>query len=361
MKNTPNWTRGSCIGKGSFGTVNLAVDKFNGEVFAVKSANTTADISFSALENEIQILKSLSSPYIVAYRGDDVTVESNSIVYKNLHMEYMPGGTVADVGKHGYDDVTIRSYTKSIVSALSYIHARNIVHCDVKGRNVLVGEIPGSAKLADFGSAIDLSCENKGIRGSPLWMAPEVVRGEYQGPESDVWSLGCTVIEMITGQPAWLDRGVDTLCQIGYSNDLPNLPACISDELRDFLDKCLRRDRSERWSCEELLQHPYLLSCTSFSPKFGDKKWSPKSVFDWSDLNFSEEESQIENSDTSSTSANAKQRIGKLCSNVAPNWESDGWEVVRTETVTTSQPSSSVNDLTVTEREMICTPPGKQN
>ncbi|GJX16473.1 mitogen-activated protein kinase kinase kinase 18 [Tanacetum coccineum] len=331
------------------------VDKSIDDVFAVKSANTNAFPFSEALENEIRYLKSLSSPYIVAYLGDDVTTENESTRYRNLHMEYMPGGIVADVGKQGHDDVTIRSYTKCIVSALSYIHSRNIVHCDVKGRNVLVGEIPGSAKLADFGSAIDLRYENKGTCGSPLWMAPEVIRGEYQGPESDVWSLGCTVIEMITGQPAWLDRGVDTLCQIGYSNDLPNLPAHCSEELSDFLNKCLRRDRSERWSCDQLLQHPYLLSC-NISSKFEDRKQSPRSVFDWSNLKFSDKEPQVENWSTSSTSSNAKQRVGKLCSNVAANWESDGWEVVRKETVTNSEPSESIVDLTVTEREMICTP-----
>ncbi|KAI3526264.1 hypothetical protein L1887_05510 [Cichorium endivia] len=354
MTSTPNWVRGLCIGRGSFGTVSLAVDKTDGAVFAVKSVNKNSGRFSQALENEIRILKSLSSPYVVGYRGDDVTSENSSVLYRNLHMEYMPGGTVADLAKHG-EDVTVRSYTRCIVSALRYIHERNIVHCDVKGKNVLIGVIPGEAKLADFGSAVELGVPVSGSRGSPLWMAPEVLRGECQGPESDVWSLGCTVIEMVTGKPAWQDRGVDTLCQIGYSDEIPNLPGHFSDELRDFLSKCLRREPSERWSCDQLLRHPFLLSCSSSSSEFTDKKWSPRCVFDWSDSNFSEgETSEIENTTTNLNSSNAIRRIGTLASNSAANWESDGWELVRNAAVTTNESSSEEEeeeDMSITEAE----------
>ncbi|KAI3829995.1 hypothetical protein L1987_04127 [Smallanthus sonchifolius] len=361
MTNTPNWIRGICIGKGSFGTVNLAVDKPNGAVFAVKSVNQNSGRFSEALENEIRILKSLSSDYIVGYRGDDVTTE-NSAVYRNLHMEYMPGGTVADLDKR-VDDVTVRSYTRCIVSALSYIHARNIIHCDVKGKNVLVES--GVAKLADFGSAVESGgpVSGSGTRGSPLWMAPEVVRGEYQGPESDVWSLGCTVIEMVTGKPAWQDRGVDTLCQIGFSKELPKLPAHISDELRDFISKCLKRNRLERWSCDQLLQHPFLLSCSCFSSPSGfiDKKWSPRCVFDWSDSNFTDDNtSEIDVSNVNSNSSYARQRISILSSNSTANWESEGWELVRNVAITNPRPSDfeyAEDDFLVLEEQMAVTWP----
>ncbi|KAI3667762.1 hypothetical protein L6452_42831 [Arctium lappa] len=347
INKSPNWVRGHCIGKGSFGTVTLAVNKSDGRHFAVKSVNQTSPHLSQALENEIRILKSLSSPYIVNYLGDDFTSEFSPAVYRNLHMEYMPGGTVADMAEHG-EGPTVRSYTRCIVSALSYIHRKNIIHCDVKGRNVLIGGISGAAKLADFGSAAEMGGSIKMTRGSPLWMAPEVVRGEYQGPESDVWSLGCTVIEMVTGKAAWQDRGIDTLCQIGYSDELPELPGHFSGELCDFLCKCLRRDRSERWSCDQLLQHPFLLSCTSF-PSWGptNKKCSPRCVFDWSNTNFSDEESSSSeirnsnsnfyssetmnsNSNSNLNSEEVKRRMFFLCCNsAAANWESDGWELVR--------------------------------
>ncbi|KAL4587767.1 hypothetical protein LXL04_000641 [Taraxacum kok-saghyz] len=359
MITPPNWVRGVCIGRGSFGTVNLAVDKSDGGVFAVKSVKQNSRRFSQALENEIRILKSLSSPYVVGYLRDDVTADNSSVVYRNLHMEYMPGGTVADLAKHG-EDATVRSYTRCIVSALSYIHARNIVHCDVKGKNVLVGGIPGKAKLADFGSALELNgAPVSGIRGSPLWMAPEVIRGEGQGPESDVWSLGCTVIEMVTGMPAWQDRGVDTLCQIGYSDDLPTLPGHFSDELRDFLNKCLIRVPSERWSCNQLLRHPFLLSCSSSSSsEYMDRKSSPRCVFDWSELNFSDgETSEIENTTMNLNSSNAMRRIGTLASNLMANWESDGWERVRNVAVTTAELSEDDENFTNTAAEAAETTP----
>ncbi|KAF5821675.1 putative mitogen-activated protein kinase kinase kinase STE-STE11 family [Helianthus annuus] len=343
MTTTPNWIRGACIGKGSFGTVNLAVDKSNGTIFAVKSVKQNSGCFLEALENEIGILKSLSSHYIIGYRGDDVTAEPSSVPYRNLHMEYMPGGTVADLNVYDLDDVTLQSYTRCITSALSYLHSKKIIHCDVKGKNVLVGSVQGVAKLADFGSAVKSDGRISGTRGSPLWMAPEVVRGEYQGPESDVWSLGCTVIEMITGKPAWQDRGVDTLVQIGYSLELPKLPAQISDELKDFLSKCLTRSVSERWSCDQLLQHPFLLSCSTL--QFNDKKWSPRCVFDWSDTNFSDDNmSEVDNSHVSSNSLDVLHRISELSSDFPSNWESDGWETVRNAVVTV--------DLSISDEEM---------
>ncbi|KAK1578143.1 hypothetical protein Q3G72_027886 [Acer saccharum] len=98
------------------------------------------------------------------------------------------------------DESILRSHVYCIVSALCHIHSNDIIHYDVKRRNVLVSWNPRFYKLVDFGSMMELSstndnmCQEKSIVpcGSPLWMAPKVVKGEFQGPESDVWSLGCT-------------------------------------------------------------------------------------------------------------------------------------------------------------------------
>ncbi|KAI3678511.1 hypothetical protein L6452_37806 [Arctium lappa] len=354
-----NWVRGNCIGKGSFGVVNLAIDRHHGALFAVKSVPNNSSPFVRCLENEIRILKSISSPHIVRYLGDDVTNESltssssSVVLYRNLHMEYMSGGTLADVAKRD-DDVAKhgggldrrRSYVRCITAALSYIHGKNIVHCDVKGKNVLVGGVSGTAKLADFGSAVELdgSGSVSGFRGSPLWMAPEVIRGEYQGPESDVWSLGCTVIEMFTGKPAWQDRGGDTVRQIGFSGELPEFPANSSEDLRDFLDKCLRREKSERWSCDQLLHHPFLLSCSSPSSPQIVTKLSPRCVFDWS-FSSSSKESTFEIYQMDTENSNAKQRIGVLASNSGADWDSEGWEVVRHVTsVTTSESGETTSE-----------------
>ncbi|KAL4610126.1 hypothetical protein ACB092_08G029600, partial [Castanea dentata] len=329
-----SWVRGKCVGKGSFGTVSLGVNISDGHVFAVKSVDQNSGMvsQLEALENEIRILRSLSSPYVVGFLGDDVTYESPSTSYRNLHMEYLPGGTVTDLAKRvaDVDERIARSHTWCIVSALRYLHSQGIVHCDVKGRNVLVGPNSNLAKLADFGSSIEVSgdtCKAPILpRGSPLWMAPEVIRRESQGPESDVWSLGCTVIEMITGKPAWEDRGVDTLSRIGFSDWLPEFPTRLSELGRDFLEKCLRREPSKRWSCDQLLQHPFLLPVSPNTVTVTDT--SPRCVLDWVNSEFEEE--YEDDDDDAEEEFSAKERIGKLATSRGANWESDdGWVVVR--------------------------------
>ncbi|CAN8315326.1 unnamed protein product [Cochlearia groenlandica] len=325
------WTRGSCIGRGCFGTVSKAtVKNINGEIFAVKSVDLATCLPSQAesLENEISTLRSLKShPHIVRYFGDDVSKEGTAS-FRNLHMEYLPQGDVSSLNGGIVDDENLlRRYVSCLVSALSHVHSNGIVHCDVKTRNVLVVDGRNSVKLADFGSAMEIDENPRDAiapRGSPLWMAPEVIRREYQGPESDVWSLGCTVIEMITGKPAWEDEGFESLSRIGFSNESPDFPASVSDLGRDFLEKCLIRDFSQRWSCDQLLKHPFL--CEDRISSFAES--SPRCVLDWVNSEFEEEEEE-EDSDVSSSMDSAMARIGKLATSVGAIWESNGWIEVR--------------------------------
>ncbi|KAL2317477.1 hypothetical protein Fmac_031353 [Flemingia macrophylla] len=325
-----SWVRGKCVGKGAFGVVNVAVSKVDGGVFAVKSVEMSAgrrNGQVEALENEIAILRRVASPHVVAYIGDDVTCEDGFFI-RNLHLEYMPGGTVADLDfDHAdVDEGLLRRYAWGIVSALRDVHARGFVHCDVKGRNVLLAGDGSVAKLADFGATAEVGLAAP--RGSPMWMAPEVVRRERQGPEADVWSLGCTVVEMVTGKPAWEDRGVDTLSRIGYSDELPEFPSALSELGRDFLHKCLRREPSERWTCDRLLQHPFLVPCDRVLES------SPRCVLDWVDSEFGESDNEGEQEEeimklNSNSEVKVKNRIGKLSTERRVNWERQGWVVVR--------------------------------
>ncbi|XP_033142212.1 mitogen-activated protein kinase kinase kinase 18 [Brassica rapa] len=320
------WIRGSCIGRGCFGTVSKAVSKIDGGVFAVKSVDlaTCRPSQSESLENEITILRSLKShPHIVRFLGDDVSKEGTTS-FRNLHLEYSPEGDVSN-GGIVVDETLLRRYAWCLVSALGHVHSNGIVHCDVKSKNVLVVNGGSSVKLADFGSAMEFKKPTAGIapRGSPLWMAPEAIRGEYQGPESDVWSLGCTVIEMLTGKPAWEDNGFDSLSRIGYSNELPFIPAGVSELGRDFLDKCLRRDRSQRWSCGQLLEHPFL--CQDHHSFVTES--SPRCVLDWVNSDFEEDEESDVSRVESTVSAMA--RMSKLATTGGVKWESNGWIEVR--------------------------------
>ncbi|XP_039129129.1 mitogen-activated protein kinase kinase kinase 18-like [Dioscorea cayenensis subsp. rotundata] len=347
--NKRNWRRGSCIGKGSFGAVYLAAGDGDSPVFAVKTvacstlSSCKQSTAMAALENEIQIVRSISSPYIVSYLGDDVTKEPKlGGECRNLHLEYMVGGTVAKRSDR-IDESEIKAYTRCVVRGLHYLHTvAGVVHGDVKGENVLVGAVAGVAKLADFGSSRRINGEKDEevvVGGTPLWMAPEVARGERQRVESDVWSLGCMVIEMVSGGRPWgkgWGEGEEVgkvMYRIGYGEEVPEMPAGMSVEGRDFVGKCLRREVGERWSCEELLKHGFL--------REGDRVPdgpSPRSVFEWgSVLEFEEGRSGWSSEDEEDEEVViglVRERVRELAEEgEGGGWEmmisEEGWEVVR--------------------------------
>ncbi|KAG0493989.1 hypothetical protein HPP92_004983 [Vanilla planifolia] len=123
-----------------------------------------------------------------------------------------------------------------------------IVHCDVKPANVLI-DSEGRAKIGDLGCARWLAASEGVIRGSPMYMSPEAVRGEEQGTPADVWALGCTMIEMVTGRPPWTEIS-DAVAAIN-ALDCPAMCRDSSLALRGgekLPGKCLRLEPEERWT-----------------------------------------------------------------------------------------------------------------
>ncbi|XP_059653648.1 mitogen-activated protein kinase kinase kinase 17-like [Cornus florida] len=288
-----DWMKGKLVGSGSFGTVHLAMNKATGALFVVKSSQSELGLKF--LENEANILENLSSPYTVQCIGKDVTnTASTGEKRLDLFMEYMCGGSLADVAeKFGgvLDERVIRLYTREILQGLKYLHKNGIVHCDLKCKNVLLGS-SGNVKLADFGCAIDLKHSNersthfcKSMGGTPLWMAPEVLRNEGLDFAADIWSLGCTVIEMATGRPPWGDvvsNPMAAVLKIACSDGVPQFPVHFSKQGLDFLAKCLERNPKRRWTSEELLNHPFVTGELSVDGRNSVKEdvCSPASVLD---------------------------------------------------------------------------------
>ncbi|RZB89983.1 mitogen-activated protein kinase kinase kinase 18-like [Glycine soja] len=252
-----DWTRGHTLGRGSTAAVYIGESHRSGEVFAVKSAELHRS---EFLKREERILSTLKCPQIVAYRGCDNTFE-NGVQWFNMFMEYAPHGTLAERGG-GMEEAVVGSCTRQILQGLNYLHSNGIVHCDVKGQNVLVTE--QGVKIADFGCARRVEESSSVIAGTPRFMAPEVARGEQQGFPADVWALGCTVLEMITGTPPWQGGGdpAAVVYRIGFSGESPEIPGYVSEQGRDFLGKCLKREPGERWSVEELLGHGFVKECT---------------------------------------------------------------------------------------------------
>ncbi|KAJ4752392.1 hypothetical protein LUZ62_086797 [Rhynchospora pubera] len=255
------WIRCQKLGRGHNATVYLAKSATSGRLFAVKSKQLS---QARDLQREQSILCSLHSPHIISYLGWDITTNTTTMqsVY-NLHMEYAPRGSLSDeIKKKGgmLSEGRIRARTREILHGLVYLHDKGVIHCDIKPQNILIGS-DGCAKIADFGCAKwDCMPNIEPIRGMLNIMAPEVARGEKQGKTADIWALGCTVIEMATGQSPWKDvhDPISAMQRIGLSHEVPVMPSWLSLEAKDFLSKCFRRDWRQRWSCKRLLRHPFV-------------------------------------------------------------------------------------------------------
>ncbi|KFK40368.1 hypothetical protein AALP_AA3G364600 [Arabis alpina] len=331
-----NWTRGKTIGHGSSATVYAATCHSSGEIIAVKTAEYHRS---EFLQREANILSSLNSPYVIKYRGCEITETPFEATY-NLLMEYAPYGTLTDVtAKNGglLDEARVVKYTRQILLGLEYIHnSKGIAHCDIKGSNILVGD-NGEAKIGDFGCAKFVKPEiTEPVKGTPAFMAPEVARGERQGIESDIWAVGCTVIEMVTGSHPWIGLDstdpVSVLYRVGYLGEAPELPCSLTEQAKDFLGKCLKKEAKERWTATQLLNHPFLVTKPNIEPELGTGLVtnSPTSVTDqvfWRSV----EEEEEDQDRPSWWECHEDERISVL-NWIGPTWDhmdGEDWIMVR--------------------------------
>ena len=288
-----------------------------------------------ALEREIELLKELQHENIVQYLGkrhyslflrllnDDVSADSSADSnHLNIFLEYVPGGSVAALlNNYGaFEEALVRNFVRQILEGLNYLHEREIIHRDIKGANILVDN-KGGIKISDFGIskkvensasptlslcislmplAIDLMTgirtNRPSLQGSVFWMAPEIVKQTSYTSKADIWSVGCLVVEMLTGTHPWAELTqmqaifrvssgrITLLCaliavlplffhlplpfafirrqQIG-SSARPATPNDISSEAADFLNQSFEIDHSARPTAAQLLEHAFI------APKFG--------------------------------------------------------------------------------------------
>ncbi|KAG7552847.1 Winged helix DNA-binding domain superfamily [Arabidopsis thaliana x Arabidopsis arenosa] len=254
-----SWQKGQLLGRGSFGSVYEGISG-DGEFFAVKEVSlldlgSQAQECIQQLEEEIALLSQLQHQNIVQYRG---TAKDGSNLY--IFLELVTQGSLRKLyQRYQLRDSVVSLYTRQILDGLKYLHDRGFIHRDIKCANVLV-DANGAVKLADFGLAkvIDI----KSLRGTPYWMAPEVIinlkHNDGYGSPADIWSLGCTVLEMLTGQIPYssLDP-VAALFKIARGT-LPEIPDTLSLDARHFILKCLKVNPEERPTAAELLNHPFV-------------------------------------------------------------------------------------------------------
>ncbi|XP_037429497.1 disease resistance protein RGA5-like isoform X2 [Triticum dicoccoides] len=259
------WEKRKLIGSGTFGDVYEATNRHTGALCAVKAISIPNDSksaeSLKQLDQEIKLLSQFKHENIVQYYGSE-TIEGHLYIY----MEYVhPGSINKYIQQHcgAITESIVCNFTHHILRGLAFLHGQNIMHRDIKGANVLI-DGNGVVKLADFGTAKHLStaAPNLSLKGTPYWMAPEMVRATLVkdvGYDSavDIWSLGCTIIEMFNGKPPWSDY--ERIAAVfNVMNKDPPLPDNLSHEAKDFLECCFKRNPAARPSASELLTHPFI-------------------------------------------------------------------------------------------------------
>ncbi|KAK8551920.1 hypothetical protein V6N13_120350 [Hibiscus sabdariffa] len=262
------WKKGRLLGRGTYGSVYEATNRETGALCAMKEVDIIPDDPKSVecikqLEQEIRVLRRLKHQNIVQYYGSEI-VDDHFYIY----LEYVHPGSINKYVREHCGAITesiVRNFTRHILSGLAFLHSSNTIHRDIKGANLLVNA-NGIVKLADFGMAKHLTglCYELSLKGSPYWMAPEVLKAVMKKDSNpnlalavDIWSLGCTVIEMLNGRPPWSDfEGPQALFKVLNQN--PPVPEALSPEGKDFLHCCFQRNPAERPTAAMLLEHPFV-------------------------------------------------------------------------------------------------------
>lgn len=290
---------GELIGAGATSRVFKAIDARTGVVCAIKEIALDG-ANVDVITSEIDLLSSLEHENVVKYQG---CIARDDAAY--VFLEYCENGSLAkmvSMQKFGaLPEGLCAIYIAQVLRGLAYLHSNGVVHRDIKGANILTTK-DGVAKLADFGVATKGSKSpsrglfgaetNEDVKGNdfmatkargnanemkergdldaggaaedaaagtPYWMAPEVIEMRNVTAAADIWSVGCTIIELLTMVPPYFDLAPMPAMFRIVRDKHPPLPEGISEELRDFLLLCFKRDPRDRPSAEELMSHSWLM------------------------------------------------------------------------------------------------------
>lgn len=240
------WKLGNRIAEGSFGVVYMGLNEVTGELIAVKVLSLPGcDRDVTELYQEMSLMRRFSHPNIVSYLGAEILEEQEQLC---IFQEWVPGGSVASLLKRFgpfAEDMT-RRYTRQILQGLRFLHENKVVHRDIKGSNILVDD-KGVVKLADFGASQPMASletdPSRSLKGTPYFMAPEVLQRKPHGLPVDIWSLGCAVLQMLTGRPPWQETNASTpsalLKAMLEREGLPPIyPPGLSSSLISMLNSC---------------------------------------------------------------------------------------------------------------------------
>eukprot|EP00996_Jenningsia_fusiforme_P004047 NODE_484_length_2196_cov_14.429436_g445_i0.p1 GENE.NODE_484_length_2196_cov_14.429436_g445_i0~~NODE_484_length_2196_cov_14.429436_g445_i0.p1 ORF type:complete len:545 (+),score=72.06 NODE_484_length_2196_cov_14.429436_g445_i0:136-1770(+) len=250
---------GRSSGAGASGAVHRCMDMNSGFIFGVKVIPTLS--KSSGMLKEAHALCRLHHDNVVGYLGA-VQAQEGLCIF----MEYCPHGSLrdamADFGS--FSEALVQNLTFQLFLALSYLHSVACVHRDIKPENMLLDGSTMRLKLCDFGLAEFVSgpqtqSSAQTLVGTPAFMAPEVIKEGFFGHRSDVWSAGCSVLQMLTGGAPLYDTTAPMalLYRVGQCRLAPNLPPSVSVGPADFLRQCFS-EWDTRPDAAALLRHSFL-------------------------------------------------------------------------------------------------------
>ncbi|XP_049985606.1 serine/threonine-protein kinase 36 isoform X3 [Alexandromys fortis] len=245
------------IGEGSFGRVYKGRKKYSAQVVALKFIPKLgrSEKELRNLQREIEIMRGLWHPNIV-HMLDSFETDKEVVVVT----DYAEGELfqiLEDDGKLPEDQV--QAIAAQLVSALYYLHSHRILHRDMKPQNILLAK-GGGIKLCDFGFARAMSTNTMvltSIKGTPLYMSPELVEERPYDHTADLWSVGCILYELAVGTPPFYTTSIFQLVNL-ILKDPVRWPSAISSCFKNFLQGLLTKDPRQRLSWPDLLHHPFI-------------------------------------------------------------------------------------------------------
>ena len=251
------------LGNGSFGRVFLARHNKTRVLYAIKAIdkkNKTNIEEKPYFRRELEVMYKIHHPNVVKLFGH---FEDNNYCY--FIMEYINKGNVYNLltldKKRQLSTKFVASIMKDVISATYFLHYMNppIIHRDIKPENVLLNE-GIVAKLTDFGwsNYIQEDKERKTVCGTPIYLAPEIIKEQGHDERVDIWCIGVLLFELITGTVPFKGNDIETL-----KSNILHLriawPKEMNPDAKDLISKILKLDPSQRISLEDMLEHPFFL------------------------------------------------------------------------------------------------------
>lgn len=251
------------LGRGAFGKVMLVRLKDTGELFALKSMKKAELVEKDQLERtrtEKMILQKMVHPFLVNLEYCFQTKEKIFFV-----MHFMRGGELFQHlrKEKRFSEARAKFYGAQIALALGHLHSNHIIYRDMKPENILMDE-DGYLAITDFGMAkvlADNALANS-FCGTPEYLAPEVITAEGHAREADWWGLGVLMYELMVGIPPFYHQNHNMMFQLIQTSDLKFHPQIkLSDEAKDFISKCLKKNPKDRMGhkedIKEIKAHPW--------------------------------------------------------------------------------------------------------